>query len=66
MKETHLEPDEALPLQLKLRILQSELDRLEADYQWIKGRRRELQRQIRDFEARLTETRRRRTLRRIK
>ena len=66
MNETHLEPDEALPLELKLRILQSELDRLEADFEWLRARRREILRQIKEFESRLAETRRGRTLRRVK
>lgn len=66
MKETYREPDETLPLELKLRVLQAELDRLSADYEWILNRKNELERQIAKFEARLNDTRRRRALRRVK
>ncbi len=66
MSQRDLEFEETLPLELKLRVLQAELDRLEADYRWLKRRKEEVEDQIRDFEKRLVNTRRRRVLRRIK
>ncbi len=66
MSQRDLEFEETLPLELKLRVLQAELDRLEADYRWLKRRKEEVEDQIRDFEKRLLNTRRRRVLRRIK
>jgi predicted nucleic acid-binding Zn-ribbon protein len=66
MTETKREPDETLPLELKLRVLQAELDRLDSDLKWLKARKHDVERQITDFQDRLTRTRRRLTLRRVK
>lgn len=66
MTQRDLDFEETLPLELKLRVLQAELDRLEADFCWLKKRKEEVEDQIRDFETRLSKTRRRHVLRRIK
>lgn len=66
MSQRDLEFEETLPLELKLRVLQAELDRLEADYCWLKRRKEEVEDQIRDFEERLLNTKRRKVLRRVK
>ncbi len=66
MSQRDLDFEETLPLELKLRVLQAELDRLDADFCWLKKRKEEVEDQIRDFETRLSKTRRRHVLRRIK
>ncbi len=66
MNETKHEPDETLPLELKLRVLQAELDRLNADFTWLEARKRDVERQIAEFESLLSRTRRRLTFRRVK
>ena len=66
MSRRDLDLEETLPLELKLRVLQAELDRLESDFHWLEQRREEITRQISEYQERLTKTRRRTVLRRVK
>ena len=66
MSQRDFEFEDTLPLELKLRVLQAELDRLEADFGWLKRRKEEIEHQIKDYERRISKTRRRNVLRRIK
>ncbi len=58
-KEPPLE--ELLPIELKLRILEAELERLDADAHWVEQRRQEVLEEI-DFFAELLVSKRRRGL----
>ena len=66
MSQRDLDFEDALPLELKLRVLQAELDRLEADFVWLAERKKQVENQILDYQRRLSRTRRRQTLRRVK
>lgn len=66
MSQRDFEFEDTLPLELKLRVLQAELDRLEADFGWLKRRKEEIENQIKDYERRISLTRRRNVLRRVK
>jgi hypothetical protein len=58
--------EENLPLELKLRVLQVELDRLDSDLKWLNERRCEVLSQIEDYEKEISRTERRKVLRRVK
>ena len=58
--------EENLPLELKLRVLQVELDRLDSDLKWLNERRCEVLQQIEDYEREISRTERRKVLRRVK
>lgn len=58
--------EETLPLELKLRVLQAELDRLDSDLKWLATRRLEVQQQIDAYEKQLSRNHRRQVLRRVK
>ncbi len=66
MSRSDLGVEETLPLELRLRVLQAELDRVESDYHWLRQRRHELQQQIDHCQQRLSQTRRRHVIRRVK
>lgn len=58
--------EELLPIELKLRLLEAEMERLASDAHWIEQRRKELQEEIVYFQNQLHEKRRRSVLRRVK
>ena len=66
MNRQDLELEEVLPLELKLRVLQAELDRLESDFNWLSRQKEELEQRIVAYQKKLSRTRRRSLLRRIK
>ncbi|MFQ5741576.1 MAG: hypothetical protein ACE5JX_21470 [Acidobacteriota bacterium] len=66
MSQKDQEFEENLPLELKLRVLQAELERLQSDFYWLEKRKEEVAEQIRDYQRRLSSNRRRRVLRRVK
>ena len=66
MNRQDLELEEVLPLELKLRVLQAELDRLESDFNWLSRQKEELEQRIVAYQKKLSRTRRRGLLRRIK
>ena len=51
--------EELLPIELKLRILEAELERLEADADWVEQRRLEVLREIDSYTELLASKRRR-------
>lgn len=63
-KEPPLE--ELLPIELRLLILESELERLESDARWVEQRRREVLEEIEDCNSVLAKRRRSSVLRRVK
>ncbi len=63
-QETDLES--SLPLELKLRVLEAELDRVESDYRMLERRKQEIESEIAHFQKRLSKIRRRTVLRRVK
>lgn len=66
MKHTERDLEEFLPIQLKLRLLESELERLESDMQWLTQRKREIVEEMRYYETLLSRARQRTLLRRVK
>jgi hypothetical protein len=66
MNERDPKLEEMLPTQLKLRVLEAELDRLDCDAQWLKQRKEEILEEMRYHETLLSKTGPRRLLRRIK
>lgn len=66
MSQRDIDFEQSLPLELKIRVLQAELDRLESDFRWLRERKLELQKQIHRCEEELSKTRRRQALRRVK
>lgn len=58
--------EELVPIELKLRLLRAELERLESDAEWLNRRRLELREEIRSFEERLFRARQMKRLRRVK
>jgi hypothetical protein len=68
MSDTGKEPplEELLPIELRLLILESELERLESDARWVDQRRREVLEEIEACNELLVEKRRRGRLRRVK
>lgn len=63
-KESPLE--ELLPIELRLLILESELERLESDARWVEQRRREVLDEIEACNTLLDKKRRQNVLRRVK
>ena len=63
-KEAPLE--ELLPIELRLLILESELERLESDARWVDQRKREVLDEIEACNALLRKKRRQHVLRRVK
>ena len=58
--------EELLPIELKLRILEAELERLEADADWVEQRRLEVLREIDSYTELLASKRRRGVLHVVK
>ena len=58
--------EELLPIELKLRILEAELERLEADAQWVEQRRLEVLEEIHSYTELLVSKRRRSVLQIVK
>jgi hypothetical protein len=54
--------EELLPIELKLRILEAELDRLEADARWVEQRRQEVLKEIDSYSELLVSKRRKTVL----
>jgi len=63
-KEPPLE--ELLPIELRLLILESELERLESDARWVEQRKREVLAEIESCNEMLAQKKRRCVLRRVK
>lgn len=63
-KEPPLE--DLLPIELRLLILESELERLESDARWVDQRRREVMAEIENCHGMLAEKKRRSLLKRVK
>jgi hypothetical protein len=65
---THREPplEELLPIELKLRILEAELDRLESDARWVEQRRQEVLKEIDSYSQLLASKRRKSVLHIVK
>lgn len=66
MKRKHTEFEDLLPIELKLRLLQAETDRLDSDLQWLEQRKQEVSEEIRYYEKLLFKSRHERRLRRVK
>jgi len=58
--------EELLPIELKLRILEAELERLEADAHWVEQRRQEVLEEIDSYTELLASKRRRSVLQIVK
>lgn len=58
--------DQLLPIELKLRILEAELERLESDFRRIEDRREQILREIRVCNTQLASEKRKMVLRRVK
>ena len=58
--------EESLPTELKLRLLEVELDRLDSDARWLDQRRQEVIEQMLYHRSLLSRARPQRTLRRVK
>lgn len=58
--------DDLLPLELRLLILEAELERLESDARWVQQRKDEVLEEIEACNERLNKRRRRKVLRRVK
>lgn len=58
--------EQLLPIELRLLILEAELDRLESDARWLEQRRKEILEEIEVCRAALDQKRRRSVLRRVK
>ncbi|MGH9340220.1 MAG: hypothetical protein ACRD1R_11705 [Acidobacteriota bacterium] len=66
MNRKEVEFEELLPIQLKLRLLQAELDKLESDVRCLDERCQEVQKEIRYYEKLLFKTRHRQYLHPVK
>lgn len=66
MNRKDSEWEESLPIELKLRLLEAELDRLDSDARWLDQRRQEVVEEMRYYTNILSKARPRRTLRRVK
>jgi hypothetical protein len=58
--------EELLPIELRLLILEAELDRLESDARWVEQRKKEVLEEIESCNATLNARKRRCLLRRVK
>lgn len=58
--------EQLLPIELRLLILEAELDRLESDARWLQQRRKEILEEIEVCQTALDQKRRRSVLRRVK
>jgi hypothetical protein len=65
---TYREPplEELLPIELKLRILEAELDRLDSDARWVEQRRQEVLKEIDSYSQLLASKRRKKVLHVVK
>jgi hypothetical protein len=66
MNQENVDPEKGLPLQLQLCLLESELERIEADLARLEDRRDEILGQIHHYESKLIKVQRRTLLRRVK
>ncbi|HXK60382.1 MAG TPA: hypothetical protein PLP42_10870 [Acidobacteriota bacterium] len=66
MKSKMPDFDDLLPIELKLRLLEAELDRLDSDLAWLEERRHEVAKEIEYYEKLLNRNQRRNMLRRVK
>jgi hypothetical protein len=66
MKRKEPDFEDLLPIELKLRLLESELDRLNSDLSWLEQRRDEVTKEMQYYEKLLHRGRRRSVLRRVK
>ncbi len=66
MSAEDLEFEELLPLELKVRLLESELERLDSDLEWMQERRSEIQEEIGYYTKLLSKSRHRKNLRLVK
>ncbi|MFB3905022.1 MAG: hypothetical protein ACE15E_16345 [Acidobacteriota bacterium] len=66
MKRKEPDFEDLLPIELKLRLLEAELDRLNSDLSWLEQRRDEVTKEMQYYEKLLHRGRRRSVLRRVK
>lgn len=66
MKRKEPDFEDLLPIELKLRLLEAELDRLSSDLSWLEQRRDEVTKEMQYYEKLLHRGRRRSVLRRVK
>ncbi|RPJ53014.1 MAG: hypothetical protein EHM23_31785 [Acidobacteria bacterium] len=66
MKRKEPDFEDLLPIELKLRLLEAELDRLNSDLGWLEQRRDEVTKEMQYYEKLLHRGRRRSVLRRVK
>ncbi len=66
MSPNEYDIESSLPLELKLRVLEAELEQVESDCRTLARRKKEIETEIDQFQKRLTQLRRRRVLRRVK
>jgi len=66
MKRKDPDFEDLLPIELKLRLLEAELDRLNSDLGWLEQRRDEVTKEMQYYEKLLHRGRRRSVLRRVK
>jgi hypothetical protein len=66
MKRKNSDFEDLLPIELKLRLLEAELGRLDSDLSWLQQRREEISKEIQYYEKLLVKNRSRNVLRRVK
>jgi hypothetical protein len=66
MKRKNPDFEDLLPIELKLRLLEAEMGRLDSDLSWLQERREEISKEMQYYEKLLTKTRSRHVLRRVK
>lgn len=66
MKRKEPDFEDLLPVELKLRLLEAELDRLNSDLSWLERRRDEVTKEMQYYEKLLHRGRRRSVLHRVK
>ena len=66
MKSKSTDFEDLLPIELKIRLLESELERLNADLAWLQQRRDDVAKELDHYEKLLFRNRRRNLLRRVK
>lgn len=66
MTQKHLSLEDTLPIELRIRILQAELEQIELDLSRLKQSKRQILEEIDHYQDLLSESKRHRLLRRVK
>ncbi len=66
MKQKHLSLEDTLPIELRIRILQAELEQIELDLSRLKESESQITEEISHYQDLLSESKRHRLLRRVK